>query len=147
MKQTRFKRRGRKRGPTQLRPERGRIEDPGYVAWIHTKPCLACEPGQQRHKTEAHHQYNLEESGGGKSGEKPDDSRSLPLCERHASRNFPESVHSVGKTFWSDKVLFPEAEIRRLNVEYPGVLVGIGSAHLAAGLTVRLTRRVLGAAP
>jgi len=108
------------KGPTPLRPNRGRKQDKAYVEWLHRQPCIVCqhEGCRQNSRTEVHHEYNATKDGGGSYAKRPDDSRGIPLCWAHGSRLSPTSVHSIGKAFWPSHGLAPEAIIERLQERY-----------------------------
>ena len=60
-----------------------RIEDPAYLAFVRTLPCLICRrpgPNDPAHLRSAARQYGKRLTG---MGEKPDDKWVLPLCRHH----------------------------------------------------------------
>lgn len=83
-----------KRRPTPLRPNRGHVPDPEYLAWIRTQPCIMCT-GWIDPTVEAHHY------GGRAFGTKAPDRLAIPLCLWHHTIG-PSSVHKLGKG-WADR--------------------------------------------
>lgn len=60
-----------------------RIEDPAYLAYVRTLPCLVCArpgPNDPAHLRSAARQYGKRQTG---MAEKPDDKWTLPLCRTH----------------------------------------------------------------
>lgn len=92
-------------------------EDEGYRVWIKSLPCLICQKQQteQTSHTEGHH-------AGQNHGlrQKPHDRTLLPLCGVEHHREGPESVQKLGKRFEEVHGIDIDAEIQRLNREYPG---------------------------
>jgi len=82
--------------------------DPEYVSWIHSQPCLVCGALP----VEAHHVYD------GAFGRRPADSRCVPLCWTHHSRDSRDSVHVMGKRFGPEHGIDLESEIHRLKTKH-----------------------------
>ena len=73
---------------TQRQP---RVEDPAYLAYVRTLPCLVCGrpgPNDPAHIRAAAPHYGKRYTG---KGEKPDDKWVLPLCRRHHDAQHRES--------------------------------------------------------
>ena len=87
---------------------RPRLLDPGYLAFLHTKPCCICGA----HEIEAAH-IRIGFFGLGK---KPDDRYATPLCAGHHREQ-----HSENETaFWSRYGRNPWDIAQRLYREYGG---------------------------
>jgi hypothetical protein len=67
-----------------------RVEDPAYLAYVRTLPCLICGrgPSDPAHIRAAAPHYGKRYTG---KGEKPDDKWVLPLCRRHHDAQHRES--------------------------------------------------------
>lgn len=93
-------------------------EDPAYLDFIRSKPCLVCgRPG-----VDPHHQP---EEGQGTMAGKCSDYRATPLCsgiDGHHTGNGtkaqPGSYHTMGRELYRRYGVDIEAEIARLNAEY-----------------------------
>lgn len=91
-------------------PKPKRIRDEQYLAWIRTKPCLACIYHKDSY-IDAHHVLPM---GGGKMGSKTDDRRTVPLC-----RDAHQRYHDKGRVRFEEIYgLDLEAEILKLNWEF-----------------------------
>lgn len=76
---------------TGLRQRQPRQEDPAYLAYVRTLPCLIClrpGPSDAAHIRTAAPQYGKRYTG---KGEKPDDKWVLPLCRAHHEAQHRES--------------------------------------------------------
>lgn len=74
-----------------LRQRQPRIEDPAFLAYVRTLPCLICRrpgPNDPAHIRAAAPQYGKRYTG---KGEKPDDKWVLPLCRTHHDAQHRES--------------------------------------------------------
>jgi hypothetical protein len=77
---------------TQRQP---RIEDPTYLAYVRTLPCVVCNkagPSDAAHLRSASLWYGKRQTG---LGEKPDDKWTLPLCRYHHTEQ-----HSGNELSW-----------------------------------------------
>lgn len=66
-----------------LRQRQPREEDPAYLAYVRTLPCMICQrpgPNDPAHLRTGARQYNKPPTG---MGEKPSDCWVLPLCRTH----------------------------------------------------------------
>jgi hypothetical protein len=66
-----------------LRQRQPREEDPAYLAYVRTLPCMICQrpgPNDPAHLRTGARQYNKPPTG---MGEKPSDCWTLPLCRTH----------------------------------------------------------------
>lgn len=74
-----------------LRQRQPRVEDPAYLAYVRTLPCLICArpgPNDPAHIRAAAPLYGKSYTG---KGEKPDDKWVLPLCRKHHDAQHRES--------------------------------------------------------
>lgn len=74
-----------------LRQRQPRVEDPAYLAYVRTLPCLVCGrpgPSDPAHIRAAAPLYGKRYTG---KGEKPDDKWVLPLCRREHDAQHRES--------------------------------------------------------
>ncbi len=67
-----------------------RVEDPAYLAYVRTLPCLICgkSPSDAAHLRSAALWYSKRQTG---LGEKPDDKWTLPLCRHHHDEQHREN--------------------------------------------------------
>lgn len=102
---------------------RGRFADPGYLAWIRTKPCIACYTdaiavyGPEILDTEPSGLVEAAHFGLRGLGQKCPGRRAGPLCAGH-HRTGKDSHHVLGKRFWEFHNLDMEAIIAWLNAAY-----------------------------
>lgn len=78
-----------------LRQRQPREEDPAYLAYVRTLPCLICGrhgPSDAAHIRSAAPHYGKRYTG---KAEKPDDKWALPLCRRHH-----EEQHRTNELGW-----------------------------------------------
>lgn len=92
-----------------LTPKRGRVEAPGYLAWVRTLPCLVAgtsgSPCSSR--VEAHH-----------VGKPRNDFRTVPLCSQH-HREGPEAMHRIHRRAFEARFsIAVEAVIGDLNAQW-----------------------------
>jgi hypothetical protein len=93
------------RAPEQRQP---RVRDRVYLAWIRRLPCVAClsatiaTPLLNRHGVEAAHvRCGYPQDGWRPTGmqERPDDTRTVPLCAPH-HRLGPRAQHATSERLW-----------------------------------------------
>jgi hypothetical protein len=115
-----------KRKPRKKQPG----DDPKYLAWIRTLPCLICAKlaglcgdvmlfdfiiaglmSRQTSKTEPHH------AGEHGYAQKPPDKTCVPLCAEH-HRTGKHAAHVLGKNFWKYHDIDRDAMIAALNKAY-----------------------------
>lgn len=80
-----------------------REENPAYLAYVRTLPCLVCArpgPNDPAHLRSAARQYGKRLTG---MGEKPDDKWVLPLCRTHH-----EDQHRNNELRWWARMGFPD---------------------------------------
>ena len=82
-------------------------DDPDYLAFIRTLPCLICG-----NPAEPHH------SAPKSTDQRGPDRGALPLCRKHHRRGFATSAHTLGKRFWRYHGISRMEEIARLNKMY-----------------------------
>lgn len=126
-KQNAANKRERRRGA--MAAGKGRVEDPEYLRWIRTLPCVVC----QKRCKECRSGYPDACIGQGECvgvpvqaahvglrglRQKCSDREAIPLCNPHHNRGFPESQHTLGKNFWSHHGIDREEIIRTLNEQY-----------------------------
>lgn len=103
---------------TQRRP---RLYDPGYLAFLRTKPCCAC--GRAAPSEAAHIRMTRLDIDKPITGmqRKPDDKYAVPLCS-WCHREGPESQHNVGdeSQFWAWYEIDPFELAAKLYDEYGG---------------------------
>jgi hypothetical protein len=105
-----------RRSPLKPRTRRARKnEDPAYLDWIRTQPCVLCVSWGmfQKRITEAAH------VGMRGMSQKCSDRETIPLCAEH-HRLGPVSHHVLGKKFWAHHGLNREEMIRSFNASYDG---------------------------
>lgn len=102
-----------------MRPKPFTDEDPEYLAFIRTQPCIICG---RTHCVAAHHQP---EKGQGTMGGKCSDYRTIPLCEGidghhrgNGTKAQPGSFHAMSWSFWDRYGVDVEAVILRYNMVY-----------------------------
>ena len=102
--------------PKSVKADRGRVRNPGFLAFIRRQPCLcmsaACEGAVQA----AHIRFGDAARGKPVTGMqvKPDDRWALPLCRYHHA-----DQHSMNeRQFWKLVGLDPLATAERLFAEY-----------------------------
>ena len=103
-----------KRTPLKRRPRKvRRNEDPAYLDWIRTLPCVIClrDYPIQLGATEAAH---IGQRG---FAQKSSDRETIPLCGRH-HRWGKDAHHVLGKHFFERHGLNREELIRSLNAAY-----------------------------
>lgn len=87
-------------------------KDRGYLAWIHTIPCVAVSDyspcGGRVH---AHH------AGEHGMSQKAPDRTAIPLCASHHQTG-PHAVHRLGREFWSFHRLDMAGVVEALNSLY-----------------------------
>lgn len=95
-----------------------------YWEWISEQPCAVCAmwEGFQRDKTEVAH------VGLRGLAQKCNPWEVIPLCQWHHGREFPQSVHVLGKRFWEFHGLDRYALIRRFKTQYFG-LTGLAASR------------------
>lgn len=91
-----------------------RLYDPGYLAFLRTRPCMIC--GTRQGVEAAHIRFGL--TG---MGRKPDDSKALPLCAWD-HRNGPHAQHKTGdeQAWWQEKGIDPLRAAAVYYAEYGG---------------------------
>lgn len=101
------------RAPGQRQP---RIKDPAYLSFVRRQPCISCgKPGPSQ---AAHVRSGYPEAGWRPTGmaEKPDDTRTLPLC-RDCHLDGPKAQHKGNeRRWWQDLGVYPPdacADLRR----------------------------------
>lgn len=96
-----------------MTPRAPRLLDPGYLAFLRTKPCCVC--GSHANVEAAHIRIGL--TG---MARKPDDAKATPLCAWH-HRESPQAQHNMGEAdFWERHDLNPFAIAEKLYGEYGG---------------------------
>lgn len=89
-----------------LKPRRGRVEDPKYLAWIRTLPCVV-QDRDCRGRIDPHHVGRF---GRGRDN----DYNAIPLCRRHY-----DLIHEIHRRAFAARfALSFEAAIAGLNDEY-----------------------------
>lgn len=86
-----------------LRQRQPREEDPAYLAYVRTLPCLICRrpgPSDPAHLRSAARQYGKPHTG---MGEKPSDCWVLPLCRTHH-----EDQHRNNELSWWTRQGLPD---------------------------------------
>lgn len=92
-----------------MTPRQPRLHDPGFLAFLRTKPCCVC---MKSPPSEACH-IRMGLTG---IGRKPDDSRCVPMCQFHHREQ-----HSVGEyAFWKNLGLDPFEFASRYYAIYGG---------------------------
>lgn len=98
-----------------LRQRQPREENPAYLAWVRTLPCLICaRPGSDpAHIRAAAPQYAKRYTG---KGEKPSDKWAVPLCRDHHREQ-----HATNElAFWLRYGIDPFATAVALYASWPG---------------------------
>lgn len=98
---------------SQLRQRQPRLFDPGFLAFLRTKPC-SCGCGRAPKSEAAHIRIGLLAAG-----MKPHDKHAVPLnawCHRLA----PDSQHADERGFWEKRGLDPFDIAAKLYAEYGG---------------------------
>lgn len=80
--------------------DRGRVRDPGYLAFLRRQPCCVGDLGGCEGPTEAAHVRYLSKPG---LSVKPDDRQAVPLCASH-HRTGPLAQHSRGERLWWETI-------------------------------------------
>lgn len=86
-----------------LRQRQPREEDPAYLAYVRTLPCLICQrpgPSDPAHLRTGARQYRKPSTG---MGEKPSDCWVLPLCRTHH-----DDQHRNNEVAWWARHGFPD---------------------------------------
>lgn len=113
----------------RAKPRRGPLRDEAYKAWIRTLPCIICRLRELR---SAQHSYlnryvlsHTQQSptecahiGPRGLWQKCSDRETLPLCRDEHHQHGPESVHVLGRNFWSYHNLDRDKQIAELNRLY-----------------------------
>lgn len=81
--------------------DRGRIRDPGYLAFLRRLPCAVGPVGCSGPTEAAHIRFGLPGEPPTGLQRKPSDKRALPLCRGH-HRDGPDAQHSRGERAWWD---------------------------------------------
>jgi hypothetical protein len=87
---------------SDLRQRQPREEDPAYLAYVRTLPCLICRrgPSDPAHLRTGARQYGKPPTG---MGEKPSDWWTLPLCRQHH-----DDQHRGNELAWWTRHGFPD---------------------------------------
>jgi hypothetical protein len=97
----------------QLRQRQPRLLDPGFLAFLRTKPCCCC--GARPPVQAAHIRIGLFAKG-----MKPHDKHAVPLCQ-WCHLDGPEAQHKMNETeFWRMWELDPFEIAAKLYAEYGG---------------------------
>lgn len=99
-----------------LHQRQPREEDPAYLAYVRTLPCLVCgrRPCDAAHIRSAAPQYGKRHTG---MAEKPDDRWTLPLCRQHHAEQ-----HSTNElAWWAAQDIDPFALAAALYESHPGM--------------------------
>lgn len=120
-----------KRGRTPLKrtpvkrvrrkPRRGSEQDPPYLAWLRTQPCVVCLKlgrDQASFSDPAH-------VGVRGLGQKSPGREVAPLCIEHHRRESPIGHHQLGKNFWATYGLERDIVLAQLNEQYEREELGI----------------------
>ena len=97
-----------------MRRRRKPTDDPDYLDWIRTLPCIVCQTKGERQTTPttAHHHGPRAYSA------RVSDRRAIPLCfERHHLFG-PAAVHVLGRRFEEYHEIDADELIRTLNESY-----------------------------
>jgi hypothetical protein len=91
-----------------------RSRDFSFMSWITAQTCCVCEAQHkpQFSKSYAHH------AGQRAFGRKADDRTCIPLCWKHHDRGSSQSIHTLGKAFWTAYGLDRVALIAEYNERY-----------------------------
>ena len=114
-----------RRSPLIRKPRRYVVppEILAYWDWIRTQPCAVCARHgfQQRSPSHAAH------VGLRGLGQKCSGWDVLPLCQKHHSRGFPQSHHTLGKRFWKVHGIERYRMIRMYRLRYFGLTANSSS--------------------
>jgi hypothetical protein len=92
--------------PVRLKPRRGRIEDPAYLRWIRSQPCMI-QNRECRGSTDPHHVGHFGQA-------RANDRNAVPLCRRHHDQC--QQIHN--RPFEERYGVSFSAAIQGLNDEY-----------------------------
>ena len=91
-----------------------RPRDFAYLAWVASQTCVVCDSQHcpQFSRSYAHH------AGQRAFARKADDKTAIPLCWKHHDRGSSQSIHTLGKRFWTVYGLDRNAVIAELQARY-----------------------------
>lgn len=104
--------------PKSPKADRGRIREPGFLAFLRRQPCAVGPIGCDGPVEAAHIRYGLPGEPPTGLQRKPSDTRAVPLCRRH-HREGPDSQHAANeRVWWARHRIDPMRLAGELYVEY-----------------------------
>lgn len=108
----------KKRRPVNQKADRGRVRDPGYLAFLRRQPCAVGPIGCDGPTEAAHIRFGLPGEPPTGLQRKPSDRRAAPLCAGH-HRTGPDAQHAFGeRAWWASRGIDPHQLAERLHAEY-----------------------------
>lgn len=104
--------------PKSPKADRGRVRDPGFLAFLRRQSCAVGPDGCSGPVEAAHVRYSVPGEGSTGMQRKPSDTRAVPLCRVH-HRDGPDAQHSTSeRAWWAKHGIDPLALAARLFVIY-----------------------------
>ena len=104
--------------PVSPKQNRGRVRDPGFLAYVRRLPCSVGPIGFSVGIEAAHIRYSLPGEPLTGMQRKPDDCRAVPLCAGHHRTN-PDAQHAGSeRAFWAKRGIDPHAFAAELYAQY-----------------------------
>jgi hypothetical protein len=106
--------------PVSPKANRGRVRDPGFLAYVRRLPCAVGPIGCAGGIEAAHIRYSLPGEPLTGMQRKPDDCRAVPLCAGHHRTN-PDAQHAGSeRAFWAKRGIDPHAIAASRYAQYLG---------------------------